>query len=429
MIFRFLFLLLICWVGCQPKVSVRYFEQNEIVVVPESYEEESERKIIRGRYYSNTNQCCRDKENYIPDTTQPLLNREKVIRVNFHYTHAADSSGNNLAGNKAYYYTKELLKESEKRYRNNVPMLLPVRGQDPPVLPTLFHLKWVIDDSIENNRGVYHHYDDKLYYYVTKGKYKNNYNKEVIKKYGVGLDSIMNVFIMPPPPDSVDSPTYKLYSSGIALRNALKITGPSWGAYAGDIAKLFNHELGHNLGLAHAWTGNDGCDDTPKHPNCWSEHSTKKGYDCDTLVSNNVMDYNNYQEAWSPCQIGRIQYNLNVEKGRMRKFLEKEWCTLEESSTVVIQEDTVWEKEIDLYGNLIISDGATLTMMCRTSIPTDGKITIKPNGKLILNNAKIHNDCGNTWKGIIIERRKNSEGSIVLKGAAQLLDIEDWIYE
>lgn len=97
--------------------------------------------------------------------------------------------------------------------------------------------------------------------------------------------------------------------------NLAKPIGP-WG-----YASILNHELGHVLGLAHtysAWrydpdhpTDWDGCPDTPDNPNCWDETDPK----CTQLKvpeppSNNQMDYNNAQNALTPCQLQRIHANL-----------------------------------------------------------------------------------------------------------------------
>lgn len=100
-------------------------------------------------------------------------------------------------------------------------------------------------------------------------------------------------------------------------------------------AALIIHETGHNLSLRHTWGGDDDCDDTPlgylydklvngncfynQRANCWAYGSNSQicpgslyGYDCDTWykISNNIMDYNQYQSALTSCQIGRIHSDL-----------------------------------------------------------------------------------------------------------------------
>lgn len=97
-------------------------------------------------------------------------------------------------------------------------------------------------------------------------------------------------------------------------------------------ATLIMHEIGHNLGLRHTWNQNDGCDDTPMNPyhlnrsatgfQCWAlnEPATSK---CDSLhkCSNNMMDYNAYQNALTECQLAKIHYNIKENKGNLQDVL------------------------------------------------------------------------------------------------------------
>src|SRR5690625_7532781 len=96
--------------------------------------------------------------------------------------------------------------------------------------------------------------------------------------------------------------------NGIALRNAIKISGPLrelqevW-RYSG----MFNHEVGHILGLRHSWTGEQ-CHDTPAHSNCWN--FTNDGSVCYSLVSNYVMVSNAFHSAFIPCLTLLMQIRL-----------------------------------------------------------------------------------------------------------------------
>jgi len=98
-----------------------------------------------------------------------------------------------------------------------------------------------------------------------------------------------------------------------------------------NTAHSMNHEIGHTLDLYHTWSGSDFCDDTPEgyvydnismgictldvKANCWEYNPNKPGCPrkpCDewSKISNNVMDYNSHDPAWTVCQIGRMNQNL-----------------------------------------------------------------------------------------------------------------------
>lgn len=82
------------------------------------------------------------------------------------------------------------------------------------------------------------------------------------------------------------------------------VHGP-W-AYTG----ILNHELGHIFSLFHSWSGDD-CPDTPDNPNCWDDSSPNcAGATPPQPASNNMMDYNNVQNALTPCQITKMHNTI-----------------------------------------------------------------------------------------------------------------------
>ncbi len=332
----------------------------------------------------------------------------KYLRVNVHFMNAADSS-QNYNRRRAVPYAKELIASANDWLGRNRKMALPI-GNQTPVLPIGY--RYVISPSkgYETEAGIYCHYDDRLYAFVTKGRARNTYNRDVIQNYGIGLDSIVNIFIMPHHPDSVVSKTYKVTSAGVALGSGVKITGLfETRKPAAAFRGLVNHEIGHVLGLRHTWNSNDGCTDTPKHPNCWN---TSDEPPCDSLGSNNVMDYNAHQFAFTPCQIGKIHMNMSRESGRARKLLMPTWCQLDEAQTIYITDTVTWHSAKDLEGNIVIQDGGILRVHCRVSMPKDGSISVAPQGILELHQARLHNACGDLWKGIQIRSRGSNKGLV-----------------
>jgi len=339
---------------------------------------------------------CEAWENYAPYPENQEWFEEETIRLNFHCLY--DSKGDKLLpfDYMRSFWIPELIKNSDLRLWTNPKMNLPV-GNTTPALPPMLRYRRTLSEGRRDDHGTYEHIDDELFFFLNKGKSKNNYNKDVINKYAIDDDSILNVFIMEIHPDSVASKTYKQHKAGIALGTSIKISGfdeedPKWWEYAA----MFNHEVGHIFGLPHAWTKYDGCEDTPPNPNCFQKGAPP----CDGVISNNLMDYNNNQMAMTPCQLGRWHRTIHDVKKKQRRLIEERWCNYEPNNPIIISEDTHWVGNKDLSRDIIVKDGATLGLSCRISLSKYASITVQKGGHLILDGVRLHNDCGQTWGGI-----------------------------
>lgn len=409
----FLLLSLFFLVACQPKIKSYFYqlptktEEGQSVAQPKSYN-----KIAK--------KACRNYLNYAPDTTHLEFMPMKYVRVNVHWVYTEDSTYNIPRG-KTLEYTKGLIHAANYNLNKNRKMFLPI-GNETPNLPVRYRYVLTGKGDDPNDKGIYYHYDNELCFYVDRGQNANNYNRDVIKKYGVSLDTVLNLFFLPHHPDSVLSKTYPTFTTGIALGTAIKIGGvyESKGTFW-DFRGVINHEVGHIFGLSHSWTRNDGCDDTPPNKNYFSKSACAG---CDTLASNNMMGYNGYQNAITPCQLGKIRYKMNNERSRQRKLIVKNWCQFKADSTIVITDSIRWNCNKDVEGNIIIKNGASLRIICRLAMPPTSKIVVEPGGKLILDDCRIHNDCDMTWKGIEVQKNNKKEGKVLLIGDPKLEDIE-----
>jgi hypothetical protein len=422
LIIPFFFLLFAIFTTCSTQIQIdrRFLSADEMGIRPTSFEETGSRQM------SSRSNNCYAQDNYLIDTNHLDHYPMQYLRVNFHWTNSSDSS-QNIPEAEAIPYTEKILYAMNYALENNKKMWLPPNN-DTPVHPVPFRfvLTGRPDDPADD--GIYYHYDDELYYYVHYRKKDSNlYTRDVFDRYGVQLDTVLNIFLMPHQKDSIASPTYRAGRVGVALSNAVKVAAPwiedytkkkdSYWRYRGVI----NHEIGHILNLSHAWTTSDGCDDTPKHPNnCWNKDS---GPGCDTMASNNLMDYSALQLALTPDQIARMSRRLADRKYKQHNFLEPRWCLRDTAHDIVIRDTVDWRCLRDLYGNLTIAPGGQLTIRCSTSVPANGKVSIQPGGKLILEGGRLYQDCGESWQGIEVEKQGELEGILEMDDEASIEDV------
>lgn len=347
---------------------------------------------------------CGDWRGYLPDTAHPEFMPVRTLRINFHVMNSADSSHNfHPAEGRAYLKhlfacCNEALDTNHRNWRS---------PEGTPVLPRRF--RYVLAPQ-PGDDGIYFHYDDSLYYFISQGENQNNYSRKVIERYAVGKDSILNIFIMVHPDDSIKSKTYRAGGQGIALGTALKVAGIfETKEPAEHFDGLINHEIGHILGLSHAWM-EDGCPDTDNHPaKCWE---WTKDPPCNNLATNNMMDYNAYQIALTPCQIARIQAAFANERSPVRRCLVPTWCTRNPGRDIVIRDSVAWTGARDLEGNVTIAPGGSLRIFCRVSVPAGGSITVQPGGRLWLDGARLHNACGRAWEGVFVQTKGDQRGEV-----------------
>lgn len=347
---------------------------------------------------------CADWRGYLPDTAHPEHLPVRHLRVNFHVMNSADSS-HNFQPDEGRAYLLRLLACCNEALDTNIRNWRSPQGT--PVLPRRY--RYALSPQ-PGDDGIYFHYDDSLYYFISQGANQNNYSRKVIDKYAVGKDSILNIFLMVHPDDSIKSSTYRAGGQGIALGTALKVAGifetkepPE------NFDGLVNHEVGHILSLSHAWV-EDGCPDTDPHPNkCWVWGPEPP---CNEQATNNMMDYNAYQIALTPCQIGRVHAVMANEKSAVRKCLLPTWCERNPTRDVVIRDSTVWEGARDLEGHLTIAPGGSLKIHCRLSMPAGTRITVQPGGRLWLDGARLHNACNRKWEGIFVQSKGDLKGEV-----------------
>lgn len=361
---------------------------------------------------------CNAWQDYLFDPLLPEATPVRTLRVNVHIMDSRDSAFNvrQEAGRR---YVHALIDLANERLDSN-----DVNWQSPPgtpVYPKRYRYQlW--PQPAPGDDGIYFHYDDDHWYFVSQGKNQNNYRTDVVGRYGLGTDSIMNIFIQVHPPDSMRSSNYRANLQGIALGTNLKMAGIfEHNEPTGAVQGLLNHEIGHILGLSHAWT-EDGCPDTHNHPNkCWQRTEEPP---CDREATNNMMDYNAHQFTLTPCQIARVHATMSNEKSPVRQRLHTDYCNYQPGTDIAIRDSVSWTGARDLTGNLYIREGGVLMVSCRLSMPEGGRIVVHPGGRLWLNGARIHNACGRPWEGIFLRAStKQPAGQVYYVQPAVIEDV------
>jgi hypothetical protein len=179
-----------------------------------------------------------------------------------------------------------------------------------------------------------------------------------------------------------------------------------------SLGRVISGEFFHLFGVDHISplqrhsvheVGVDGCDDTPTG-----------------IYNNNFLGCNYGQRcALSKCQIGRMHQFLEENQHPALRFPDgsnhylNEPCVITEP-TIIIPDGAaiVWEGRRRLQSSVVVQSGGQLTINCDVGFPENATLTVEAGGRLIVNGARLYNNCDGTfWGGILVLGRSSQRQS------------------
>ncbi|MCC5924854.1 MAG: hypothetical protein JJT77_13810, partial [Crocinitomicaceae bacterium] len=88
---------------------------------------------------------------------------------------------------------------------------------------------------------------------------------------------------------------------------------------------------------------------------------------------------------------------------------------------LVVDQNELWDFDIQLYQDILVETGNTLTITCRVAMPEQAKIIVEPGAKLIIDGGVVTTFCENTfWQGIEVWGNHNLPQTEANQGVVEL---------
>jgi hypothetical protein len=200
------------------------------------------------------------------------------------------------------------------------------------------------------------------------------------------------------------------------------------------------HEIGHSFGLYHTYRNGGSEKDfgiTCTHPDflcdvfptnntaclasCQSswlgcstcpEDVTNGANGCNTLTSNNIMSGGVFDWT-SELQQGRIHRNLHLPYNGIRTFVKE--MDSDAANPWLITSNEIWDFDIQMYNDIVVKPGATLTIKCKVGMANHGRIIVERGARLIIDGGEVF-PWGTNWQGIEVWGTSNKRQFIASNG-------------
>lgn len=127
----------------------------------------------------------------------------------------------------------------------------------------------------------------------------------------------------------------------------------------------------------------------------------------------------------SPLQMGRKRMNLHLTSNGVR-FFAKEMLS-DRVATWNITANETWDFDIQMYEDIVVKAGATLTIKCKVAMATGGRIIVERGAKLVIDGGEVTAWGGKMWDGIHVWGTSTVRQSVAANGLSTAHGIVDII--
>lgn len=365
-------------------------------------------------------------QTYIPTINTPI----KTIKIALHFFQKAD--GSNMWQNNAFTITNFNLAVNWLNHRREF--------TDAPSSP-IAGVPFIADVRIRYElTGIYFYQDNAL----NASSNTNQLESAVMAADPNRLNSIPIYFTTGSYIGASAFATIPSYQNRTASASVVIFGDGSNGVPSNTI----DHELGHCLGLFHTYQ--TGC--CPETNNMtdpeylsdvfdvsWNNYCSPPvntacyhlgGWNWDPYdhvtnpySTNNLMGACLYMGYVSPMQMGKMHRTLSTSN--VRKYVKE--MTSEANYPLVINNNETWDFDIQMYQDIVVKAGATLTIRCMVGMANNGRIIVERGARLIVDGGEI-NAWGTSWAGIQVwgtssqPQRINANGLSTDQGIVKIIN-------
>ena len=358
-------------------------------------------------------------ESYVPDAGNSAFNAvDKTIHVNFHIWQDQNGEGNLYNTPWIIARLNQVIDDVNFNYET------PSNSTDP-------QLSYTVDELTHT----YLHVElDSIYFYQD-----STIDQHLHLSDGYGHNIELDDYL---------EANYPERQTGLAIHIARRNFSSNWGGYSdyGSIETYYRvnpemnfstdhdwwfqehigHEMGHSLDLWHTYdvapswqqNCNPNYEDflTDVYDPAWNGSTSCVNMgNCTVGLQEGAACSDNLMSGPTSHHISRLQTGIMHRSCvliNQRNTRYNDWgmpirdhVTGYSTIPFIVSTDQTWDFSMKFYQDLVIEDGATLTVQCELQFVPQAKIIVKQGGKLILDGGKLTNEryYRDYWQGIFVE--------------------------